>query len=464
MEIERQDLWQSALAKLELTLTRPSFLTWFQETGISQVENGIATVCVPNGFAKEWLQNKYHKTILHVLRELSPDVRDISYIIARLDTAKNHIALKDSISKKKRMSTGPFETEEFSTISELTVDPQTNLNPRYTFDNFIVGSFNDVAHAAAQSVLERPGTGYNPLFIYGGVGLGKTHLIQAIGSEMLKKYAGITVRYVPSERFMIEIVEALKNQEMNRLKEKYRAVDLLIMDDIQFIARTEKIQEEFFHTFNALYAQNKQIVISSDKPPQSIDFIDERLKSRFEGGMVVDIGYPEYEMRLTILKSKAKERGAKLSDEILDYIANHIHNNIRELEGALNIIIASSKAAGFKITLEKAKKSLTYIIKKPRKSIGVKKILKCIADFYEISEKEILSQDRRREVAHPRQVMMYLMREEMKYSYPLIGSRLGGRDHTTVIHACNKITESLKKNDEQLAEEINLLKQEIYSA
>lgn len=462
MEMDRQDLWQSTLAKLELTLTRPSFLTWFQETGISQIENGIATVCVPNGFAKEWLQNKYHKTILHVLRELSPDVRDISYIIARLDTAKTHTALKDSISKKKRLSAGPFETEEFSAISELTVDPQTNLNPRYTFDNFIVGSFNDVAHAAAQSVLERPGTGYNPLFIYGGVGLGKTHLIQAIGSEMLKKFPGITVRYVPSERFMIEIVEALKNQEMNRVKEKYRAVDLLIMDDIQFIARTEKIQEEFFHTFNALFEKNKQIIISSDRPPSAIATLEERLRSRFEGGMIADIGLPDVETRLLILKTKAEAKKVVLPEDALMFIADNIKTNIRELEGALNRVIMASRLSTAPIDADAVKKILSNHHANTIKFVTPKKIIKAVSEFYDIDEKDMVQRSRRRDVVKPRQIAMFLMREELKNSYPSIGDKFGGRDHTTAIHSCEKVANDLRLNPE-LEEELRLIKDKIFS-
>jgi len=454
----KEELWQNALAEIELNISKASFITWFRNTSIVAKKDSGVVIGAPNGFSKEWLENKFNKLVLKTLRSLSPDIKEFSVLIESKKQSPVRPQRAPSRDKLYYQASDQLNFEQFD------IDKETNLNPKYRFHNYIIGSSNELAHATALSIVESPGKEFNPFFVYGGVGLGKTHLLHAIGNELKEKARGAHILYINAETFTNEFINAVRAQTLETFRSKYRPIDALIIDDVQFIAHKERTQEEFFHTFNALYTHNKQIVISSDKPPQSIDFIDERLKSRFEGGMVVDIGYPEYEMRLTILKAKAKERGEELSDEIFDYIANHIHNNIRELEGALNIIIASSKASGSKITIEKARKSLEYIIKKPRRSIGVKKILKCIADFYEISEKEILSQDRRREIAHPRQIMMYLMREEMKYSYPLIGSRLGGRDHTTVIHACNKISEYLKQNNEQVAEEINLLKQEIYSS
>jgi len=457
-DMTKEELWQNALTEIELNISKASFVTWFRNTSIIAKKDGGVIISAPNGFSKEWLENKFNKLVLKTLRSLSPDIKEFSVLIQSKKPQSSKLHRTDSRDKLYHQASDQLNFEQFD------IDKETNLNPKYRFHNYIIGSSNELAHAAAMSIVQNPGKEFNPFFVYGGVGLGKTHLLHAIGNEFKDKVKDARILYINAETFTNEFINAVRAQTLESFRSKYRPIDTLIIDDVQFIAHKERTQEEFFHTFNALYAHNKQIVISSDKPPQSIDFIDERLKSRFEGGMVVDIGYPEYEMRLTILKAKAKERGVELEDEIFDYIANHIHSNIRELEGALNIIIASGKASDLKITIEKAKKSLAYIIKKPRKSVGVKKILKCIADFYEIPEKEIISQNRRREVAHPRQVMMYLMREEMKCSYPLIGSRLGGRDHTTVIHACNKISESLKKNDEQLAEEINLLKQEIYSS
>lgn len=460
--MEKQELWQSVLTKLELDISRPNFLTWFQETGIKHIENGVVTVFVPNGFSKEWLQNKYHKSILHALRAMSTDIRDISYIIERPEGAQLPGALKDQIIKRRRMSIPVSFTDDTPTLKDITVNPITNLNPRYTFDSFIVGSFNELAHAAAQSVILSPGTKYNPLFIYGGVGLGKTHLIQAIGNELLKNNPTYKIRYVPVERYMGEIVDALRNQEMNRLKEKYREVDLLIIDDIQFIARTEKMQEEFFHTFNALYEKNKQIIISSDRPPQAMATLEDRLKSRFEGGMIADVGLPDFETRLLILKTKTQVKQVSIPEDVLLFIADKIKNNIRELEGALNRIVIASKLSNSPITIEVAKKSILSHALSPKKFISAKKIIKAVADFYDIEEKDLLHRSRKKDVVRPRQIAMYIMREELKSSYPTIGERLGGRDHTTAIHSCEKIGQELLISTD-LEEEIQAIKNKIFA-
>ncbi len=459
--MEKTELWQAVLAKIELNISRPSFLTWFQETGITEVDGGIATVFVPNGFAREWLQNKYHKTILHALREISSEIKDVSYVIGKPEGAGVAVALKDRLAKRKRV--GPLPPSEGDELSmrELLVDPETNLNPRYSFDNFIVGSFNELAHAASQSVIKNTGTSYNPLFIYGGVGLGKTHLIQAIGNELLKKTPGIRVRYVPSEKYMGEIVDALKNQEMGRLKEKYRGVDLLIIDDIQFIARTEKMQEEFFHTFNSLFEKNKQIVISSDRPPSAIPTLEERLRSRFEGGMIADIGLPDFETRLLILKTKASAKSVSLPDAVLEHVAEVIKTNIRELEGALNRVVMAAKLSSAPVDVEAVKKILSNHQTVAKKFASAKKILKAVSEFYDIEERELISHSRRRDIVKPRQIAMYLMRDELKSSYPSIGERFGGRDHTTAIHSCEKIANLLKINTE-LEEEIRLVRDKVY--
>lgn len=460
--MEKQELWQSVLTKLELDISRPSFLTWFQETGIKDIENGVVTVFVPNGFAKEWLQNKYHKSILHILRAVSTDIRDISYIIGKPEGVFATPSLRDQSAKRKRLSVPISFTDETPTLRDISVNPLTNLNPRYTFNNFVVGSFNELANAAAQSVIKNPGTTYNPLFIYGGVGLGKTHLIQAIGNEILINNPQYKVRYVPAERYMTEIVEALRNQGMNRLKEKYREVDLLILDDVQFIARTEKMQEEFFHTFNTLYEKNKQIIISSDRPPQAIATLEDRLKSRFEGGMIADVGLPDIETRLLILKAKSDTKQVTIPEDVLLFIADKIKNNIRELEGALNRIIIASKLSNSPITIEIAKKSILSHASSPKKFISAKKIIKAVSDFYDIEEKDLMHRSRKKDVVRPRQIAMYLMREELKSSYPTIGERLGGRDHTTAIHSCEKIGQELLINSE-LEEQIQAIKTKIFA-
>lgn len=459
--MENQNLWQTVLTKIETDISRPSFLMWFKETGILDIENGVATIFVPNSFVKEWLENKYHKTLLHTFRTISSDIKDITYLIKKSDQIRSFLPSKDLLSTKRKTVTYSL-MEDMMTIKDLTVNPITNLNPRYTFDTFVVGSFNELAHAAAQSVIKNLGTSYNPLFIYGGVGLGKTHLIQSIGNELLKNNPQLKVRYVPSEKYMGEIVDALKNQEMNRLKDRYRELDLLIMDDIQFITRTEKMQEEFFHTFNTLFEKNKQIIISSDRPPHAIPTVAERLKSRFDGGMTADIGLPDLETRFLIIKSKAQEKKMNITEDILQYIAEKIKNNIRELEGALNRILISTQLSSTPITLEDAKKIISHHISAPKKFVSVKKIIKSIADFYEIGERELINKSRKKEVVKPRQIAMYLMREELKTSYPSIGEKFGGRDHTTAIHSCEKVAKDLLINSE-LEEEIRLIKDKIFS-
>ncbi len=459
--MDHHELWQATLAKIELNLPRPSFLTWFQGTTIIQIADGIATVCVPNGFVKEWLQNKYHKSILHSLREITPEIRDVLYIIGKPDAAAPALSLRERMARRRRASSPTAQQPEEMGFKELGVNPETSLNPRYTLDTFVVGSFNELAHAAAVSVIKSLGTAYNPLFIYGGVGLGKTHLMQAIGNELLKERPQLKVRYIPSEKYMVEIVDALRNQHMNALKEKYRTVDLLIMDDIQFIARTEKMQEEFFHTFNALYEKNKQIVISSDRPPQAIATLESRLRSRFEGGMIADIGLPDLETRLTILKKKAEHKGIVVDEGVLRFLAEHIKSNVRELEGALNQIVMAAKLSSAPITEETAKKIIANHNAAPKKFLSPKKILKSVSEFYDINEKDLMHRSRKKDVVRPRQIAMYLMREELKSSYPSIGERFGGRDHTTVIHSCEKIGQELATNPE-FQEELKAIRDRMF--
>jgi len=458
--VNKDELWQSALAEIELdtNISKANFVTWFRNTSISAQKDGGVVIGVPNAFSKEWLENKFNKLILRTLRGISPDIKEISFIIE----SKKQTAAKAQ--RQQRKSVMPPSFSDQLSFEQFSVDKETNLNPKYKFENYIVGASNELAHAASLSVAQNPGKEYNPLFIYGGVGLGKTHLLQSIGNALKEKHKNTQVQYLTCEKFTNEFISAVQGQRIKDFREKYRKIDLLIMDDVQFIAHKERTQEELFHTFNALYEDNKQIVLSSDKAPHLIDSLEERLRSRFQGGMTADIGHPDFEMRVTILRAKIKERNTELSDEVIQYIADHTQSNIRELEGTLSVLLASSKMAGLELTLEKTKKYLAQSIRRPRRIISLKKILKVVADFYDVTEKEILSQNRKRDIAHPRQVVMYLMREDLKYSYPLIGSKLGGRDHTTVIHACSKISRELKNNNEQLQEEVSFLKQEIYNA
>ena len=347
-------------------------------------------------------------------------------------------------------------------FQELEIDRQTNLNPRYSFENFIVGPFNELAQAATFAAARNPGQVYNPLFIYGGVGLGKTHLLQAAGNEVIKIFPQKKIKYLPAEKFTSEVVTAIRNREIENFKLKCQKVDVLILDDVQFLAGKEKTQEEFFHTFNALYEKNKQIVLSSDRPPKAIPALTERLRSRFEGGMIADISYPDYETRIAILKAKCLERKTEFSEEVLGYIATNIQRNIRELEGALNRLIAYQKLNNLFPDLETAKTLLKNLILAPSKVVSAKKIIQAVAEFYDLKEKEILSLSRKKEIVKPRQIAMFLLREELKSSFPFIGRRFSGKDHTTAIYAYGKIVKEVEKS-EQLREELDLIRQRIFS-
>ncbi len=454
--MEHNELWQHVLSEVELNVSKASFNTWFQHTEIQSKQDGIVCVSVPNSFAKEWLENKFNKFILKSLRSISSDVKDVKFVIV---AASPHATPQKQ--KKKR------EDEEKEIVLDnqfefAGVDAETNLNAKYTFDEFVVGSSNELAHAAAISVTKNLGTIYNPLFIYGGVGAGKTHLLQAIGNEVLKLYKGKKVKYVSSEKFTNELVNAIQNRSMDRFKEDYRQNDVLIIDDVQFLAGKDKTQEEFFHTFNALYEKNKQIIISSDRPPKAIPTLEDRLQSRFEGGMIADIGYPDYETRLAILKNKIIKKQVVLADDIVEFIANSFQKNLRELEGALNKVIVHMKISKGPFSVDEVKKILYPSIHTPKKNVNVRQIIQTVANFYGVQEKQLIMKTRKQEIVKPRQITMYLLREEFKFSYPSIGSKIGGRDHTTVMHACEKIEEQLK-GDESLLEELNLIKKIVYN-
>lgn len=449
----KEELWQAVLAQIQFKISKANFATWFKNTQIVNKNEGKILISVPNAFSKEWLEQKYNKFILKTLHNLDSEIREIKYTISSAE-AKT-LDQKSSVSSPKGL-TDQLEFEEF------TINKATNLNPRYTFENFVVGPYNEMAQAAAWAVSEEPGTIYNPLFIYGGVGLGKTHLIQAIGNKIAENFPNKKIKYSAAEKFISGIVNSIKNHNIDSFKAEYQKVDVLIIDDIQFLAGKEKTQEEFFHLFNALYERNKQILLSSDRLPKAIPSLEERLKSRFEGGMIADIGSPDYETRLAILKSKAKQKEIDISDEILGFIASNIQTNIRELEGALNRLIAYKKLNNKTPTLEIAQTLLKKIIKTPRRVITSTQLIRMVSQFYDLKEDDLLTPSRRKEIVKPRQIAMYLLREDLKNSYPTIGRKLGGKDHTTVIYGCEKITEELGKND-SLVEEIRLIRQKIQS-
>lgn len=453
-----EELWQIVLNEAEISISRANFITWFKHTFISHNEQGIITVSVPNGFTKEWLENKYQKLIMRAIRTTCPEVRSIEYIISKAPATETIIK---TVSSLQQISPSARPAEEQLEFQELRIDKNTNLNPRYVFDTFIVGSFNELAHAAAQSVVKNIASLYNPLFIYGGVGLGKTHLLQATGNAIKQHNPSLKVYYTTSERFTNELVAAIQNHEPQRFKDLYRQFDVLIIDDIQFIAGKVRTQEEFFHTFNTLHENNKQIIFSSDRPPKSIANLEERLRSRFEAGLIADISQPDYETRLAILKTKLATKKGDLPKEILEYIASAVEKNIRELEGALNIVNARIHMMGVTPSVEEVKELLLQITSRQKRVVTAANILKEVCVFYDINEKQLFERSRRREVVKPRQVAMYLLRQDFHGSFPYIGQKFGGRDHTTAIHAYEKITKDIKDNPE-FADEIQILREHIY--
>jgi chromosomal replication initiator protein len=455
-----EELWRIALGEIELSISKANFITWFKNTYILSTENNTVIIGVPNGFAKEWLENKYNLYILRALRNIVPEIKHISCVIATKQESDSKKHMMDAV--VSRHETGYFSTKN-NPSSEKTAktSPEHDLNPRYTFKNFIIGGSNELARAACFAASQSLGKLYNPLFIYGGVGLGKTHLLQSIGNKVLEDSPSRKIKYITSERFTTELIDSIKNQKIDTFKNHYRAIDLLIIDDVQFLSGKEKTQEEFFHIFNFLYQLNKQIVLSSDRAPKAIPTLEERLRSRFEGGMIADISRPDFETRVAILRKKAALDSIIIDDDALGFIATHIVNNIRELEGALNRVAVSAQLANKPISLDFVSNALAELISTNRKKgLTYKHILKVVSDFYDISPEDLLVKGRKQEIVRPRQIAMYLMRNELHYSYPSIGESLGGRDHTTAIHAYEKINKELESNKD-LSDELSALREKL---
>lgn len=454
--MDLNQLWQAVLGEIEIQISRPNFVTWLKNSQLINKEDGTVFVCLPNNFAKEWVENKYNKIILASLRNLDATTKKVEYLVeSRTNQPIKPIKIQPVII--------PIPTtNNQQSFLELKVDPETNLNPRYTLNSFIVGSSNELAYAAAMAVIKDVGKKYNPLFIYGGVGLGKTHLMQALGNEIKNVYNNkIKVKYVSSEKFTNDVVWALRNKRIDDVKEKYRLVDVLIIDDIQFIGGKEKTEEEFFHTFNALYENNKQIIISSDRPPKFIPTLEERLRSRFEGGMIADIGYPNYELRLAIIKTKLQEKQFVLPDNIIDLIAAKVQKNLRELEGVLNKIIFYLNAKKSEVSLKLVEEIIGETVRQPIKSISPAQVIKAVADYFEISTNDLSGRCRKSSVVEPRQIAMYLLRDVLDMSYPCIGEKLGKRDHTTAIYAFNKLSKEIN-HDQNLNHKLMAIKEIIY--
>jgi len=429
MQTELSSIWNAALGELEVTLSRASFTTWFKNTGISDFKNGVVTVAVPSGFIKEWIQNKFHKQIKEALSQLLPDVKDVAYKVGA--PIISEVVVKDEVSEK---------------IAEKPKDliEQAPVDARYTFENFVVGPSNRLAHAAALSVAENPGQTYNPLFIYGSTGLGKTHLMCAIANQILKKSPSKKISFLSSENFTKEFITAVKSNNREGFADRYEKLDALLIDDIHFLAGREGTIEQFFHVFNSLHHSKKQIIISSDRPPKAIQNLPQRLVSRLEGGLITDIQTPDTETKAAIVREKSEERNFPLSDEACILLAEASKSNIRELEGLLNQVMATCQLQGIEPTLE----LITNIIGKSTdaklSNLTPEKIIRTVTHHFEIKKDDLLSQKRDQEIVFARQTAMYLMREQLGYSYPKIARAMGGRDHTTIMYGCEKLRKLLK--------------------
>ena len=430
--MDYQQLWNSALSQIEIELSRVNFNTWFKNTRIIDYKDGEVTIGVPNEFVKDWLNQKYHKFILRILRTIHEGVRSVVFSVVKPETLQ-----------KKAQHITITGTGQTLPLQDLYINKDDGLNPRYTFENFIVGSFNEVAYACSQAVINNLGIAYNPLFVYGNTGLGKTHMMQAIGNTVKKKYPDRKVFCTSLEKYYMDYVNATNLNRINSFKEKYRKYDVFIMDDIQFINGKERTQDELFHLFNSLYEMNKQIIFSSDKHPNLIVGLEDRLRSRFNQGMIVDVNVPSLESRLAILQSKTKEHRDKILQQVLLYNAESISGNIRELEGVMTSVLGHIQIKQQAITLLDIKNLLKNNVR-AKKSISIPEIVKLISDYYHIPDVYIYNKTRRKDVVKPRQIVMYILREDFDISYPMIGDRLGGRDHTTVIHSYEKIKGLLK--------------------
>ncbi len=459
--MNNNEIWQAVLAELELSISKANFITWFKNTGIINLQDGQILLCVPNAFTRAWLEKKYQHAIIGSLERITAKpIKKLEYKIENIKniSEKNSIVLHHNPAPETMWSRDHYQER----ANAATVSNNFILNPKYTFETFVVGSGSELAYAAAQAVVTRPGVAYNPLFIYGGVGLGKTHLLQAIGNELLKKNPELSVMYVSAEKFSNDFIASLQEKAAKDFQNRYRHTDLLLIDDIQFIAGKERTQESFFHTFNELHQQNKQVIITSDRPPKAIPALEDRLKSRFEWGMIADVAPPDFETRAAILQKKCEERSFFLHPKIVQTVATLVQNNIRELEGALNKIIVFHQLKNSEPSMESVKNLLSSLeINSMRRSLTSIQLIEVVSQIYSISKDDLLSKNREKKISFPRQIIMFLMREELKMSYPAIGDELGGRDHTTAMHAHEKIKKELDDNL-KLKQELEMLKQRLY--
>jgi chromosomal replication initiator protein len=437
-----QQAWQAALGQLQMEMSKAAFDTWVRSSELVSYKDNIFTIGVPNAYARDWLESRLASTITRKLSGMLESQPEVKFMVwqSDMDLSEEATAGENAQDEKPSVRQNP------------------TINSRYNFDNFVVGASNRLAHAACLAVAENPAHAYNPLFLYGGVGMGKTHLLHAIGNTCNRN--GLEVLYVSSEEFANDLINAIRTHNTPAFRDRYRLIDVLLIDDIQFIAGKESTQEEFFHTFNTLHGQDKQIVISSDRPPKAMVTLEERLRSRFEWGLTADIQAPDLETRQAILRSKAERSGRKVPNEIIEAIARQIQSNIRELEGAMTRVLAFADLSGLALTTQLVQTALVDLL--PRRSmVDPPQVLEMVAHSFGVTKERLLGRDRSREVALPRQVAMYLLREEMNTSLPVIGEILGGRDHTTVMYACDKVADLIERDD-RLRRQLIQIRESLY--
>lgn len=474
--MSHNEFWISVLKRLQPTIKKAPFLTWFQNTMILENKDGVITLGLPTTYARDWISNKYGLKIFQAAQELDSKIEKLEYKIdARLSDDPQMMGVDvrklffTETEKRVRKVNNMNEVSVSAPGSTERITSQM-LNARYRLDNFIVGIDNRLPHAACEAVSKAPSGIYNPLYIYGGSGLGKTHLVQATGNQVLKNFPDMVVKYITAERFVTEVVEAIGKRYMKSFKEQYRNVDCFLIDDIQFFARKDSSQQELFHTFNELYDRNRQIILTSDRSPAELDGLDERLKSRFGMGMVVELIFPDFETRVAILQQKCKEFQVILDPEVLEFIANNVKSSVRELEGVLRQIIAECdlfekvptirSVAEIIKRMNKAQKIIGYDIQEKAMAKTASDVMNIVADFYKVGVNDLTGQERHTRLMVPRQICMYLIRKELGSSYEQIGLDFGGRNHTTVMHACKKTSKRLR-NDIRLIRDINAIKREM---
>jgi chromosomal replication initiator protein len=457
--MDAKQVWRAALGELQVSLSPANYETWLRDTQLLDVDEQRFRIAVPNGFAKDWLESRYRSLISQTLARIVGYSVQVEFLISSAPDVPPDAEVGETVQ-------GPASPSPQVRVEPTRVGGEggtTYLNPRYTFSNFIVGSANRLAHAPSLSVAQRPGHAYNPLFLYGGVGLGKTHLMHAIGNQVIAKFPRKRVVYATSEKFTNEFITSIQQGKIDEFRARYRRIDLLLIDDIQFIADKERTQEEFFHTFNAIHEDGKQIVLSSDRPPKAILTLEERLRSRFEWGLIADLTAPDLETRIAILRAKAEEGAVPITSDVIEFIARKVVSNIRELEGALNRMVAYASMGAMPIGIELAQAVLSNVLYNPKKrQVTPERIAKVVADYYSVPMDVLQGQKRDKAIVVPRQIAMFLMRAETDVSLLRIGAELGGRDHSTVLHACDKITREVAINDE-LRREIAAVRELIYA-